>query len=153
MPDNDPELPSPPSPSACPSGLRQLTVGEARELFAAQRQVEKKMLLTNDIRVLVSSVVIAVATSFAVFFAIRSDAQGISDAGVAKSELKIQVVDQKAAATQQELERFQREADRRLSYVEASVNRQDRKLDAVLDKFQIPNPAPAPPPSPLDGGH
>ena len=151
MPDNVPEpLPSPevPSLSASPSGLRQLTVAEARVLFATQQQVEKKMLLTNDIRVLVGSIVVAVATAFAVFFAVRSDAQDIADAGVKTSSLKIEVVDQKAVATQEELARFQREADRRLTYVEASMYRQDRKLDALLSGFKIPNPAPAPPPAP-----
>lgn len=124
-----------PVPPELPSGPRQLT-----------------MLFANDVRVLVGACVVAVAVSFAVFFALDARAQKAVDAGVDESAKKLEVVAQKSSATQDELTRFQGESDRRMTRVENSVMRQDQKLDALLDAFKIRNPAPAPP-LVLDGGH
>lgn len=80
----------------------------------------------------------------ATLWAYRAAAQEARDAGSsAAAEVKRQ-----ADATQRELERFQAEVNARLGRVEESGGRQEQKLDKMLERFQIPNPAPAP----KDGG-
>ena len=53
-----------------------------------------------------------------------------------------------AASTQRELERFEHEVSRRLGRVDEGQQRTDAKLDILLYRLNIANPAPAP----KDGG-
>jgi hypothetical protein len=77
-------------------------------------------------------------------WAYRAAAAEAHDAGVkAAAEVKLQ-----ADATQRELERFQKETAGRMDRFEGAQGRSEKKLDKMLERFQIPNPAPAP----RDGG-
>lgn len=88
--------------------------------------------------------VTAVAIITGTLWAYRAAAAEARDAGVeAAAEVKRQ-----ADATQRELERFQRETSARLDRLEGGQNRSEQKIDKLLERFQVPNPAPAP----KDGG-
>lgn len=61
------------------------------------------------------------------------------------TEARVTVVEQQRAADRSEFNaRFER--------LEAGQNRSERKLDKLLDRLDVPNPTPAPPPA-KDGGH
>lgn len=65
--------------------------------------------------------------------------------------------DRQDAATQAELTRFQHEVDSRMGRVERQGDRMEVKVDALLSRLNIPNPAPYPgptptPPMPTDAG-
>jgi len=74
----------------------------------------------------------------------KAMAQSARDAGVEAAAL----VKREADTTQAELERFQREAAGRFERLEGGQNRSEQKLDALLTRLQVPNPAPMP----KDGG-
>jgi hypothetical protein len=112
-----------------------------RQLSNAAQERERKGSPTMALAMLVGSAVTAVSVSFGAFFVLRAEAQ-TQGAEAAK------VVDLKATATASELERYKGEADGRFKRLEDQGNRNETKLDAVLNALRVPNPAPAP----KDGG-
>jgi hypothetical protein len=105
------------------------------------RERERKGSPLMAVALIVGSAVTAVSISFGAFFVLRGEAyaQGVEAA---------KVTDQKATATQSELERYKGEADARFRRLEAQGDRTEQKVDALLNRFSVPNPAPRP----VDGG-
>lgn len=89
----------------------------------------------------VASVVVAIGTAFGAYTFVLNEAKAQTDAGV-------KLIDQKAEATQGELTRYKSENDARFNRLEHQGDRNEQKLDAMLNAFRVPNPAPAP----KDGG-
>lgn len=104
------------------------------------REVNKSGLWKTSWALIVTASALVTGT----LWAYRAAAAEARDAGTAAAvEVKRQ-----ADATQRELERFQTEVNGRLTRVEESGNRTERKLDKLLDRFDVRNPAP----TPKDGG-
>ena len=144
-----PPLPSPGQPYRADSD-KEPTTGEHRaaEIENALRErephIEKNLREGMSQRLtvgLVGTVVIAVSTAFGAFFVLRAEAQ---TQGVEAAKQ----VDQKATATQDELTRYKAEAAERFKRIEHQGDRTEQKMDALLDRFSVPNPAPRP----KDGG-
>jgi hypothetical protein len=88
--------------------------------------------------------VTAVGIIAGTLWAYRAAAAEARDAGIeAASDVKRQ-----ADATQRELERFESEVHDSLKSTRESQGRTEQKFDRLLERMQIPNPAPAP----KDGG-
>jgi hypothetical protein len=104
------------------------------------REVSKSGLFKTAWALLATAAALVAGT----LWAYRAAAQEARDAGTsAATDVKRQ-----ADATQRELERFQVEVSNRLTGVEQAGNRTEQKVDRLLYRFDIPNPAPAP----KDGG-
>lgn len=78
-----------------------------------------------------------VVASITAWRTVMAEAKANSDAGIAS-------VGMSAAATQRELERFQKEVDVRINRSEAQGDRMEKKVDVLLDRLNVRNPAPAP---------
>lgn len=89
----------------------------------------------------VGSIVGAIGIAFAAYTFIVTEARAQTDAGM-------KVVAQQAANTQAQLESYRKENDARFQRLEHQGDRNETKLDAMLQAFRVPNPAPKPP----DGG-
>src|SRR5690606_22258380 len=95
-------------------------------------------LTLRSLAVAISVVALGV-TSVLIFVDNRVQAQ--TDAGVKVHEARIGTLEQQRAADRTENNaRFER--------LEASQSRAEKQLDALLDRLNVPNPAPAP----KDGG-
>ncbi len=107
---------------------------------------EKAALVKSTTRGLDRNLIIAcsaaVTVSFGAFFSVRSEAKDISDGGVKSSADKL------ASYKQSNDERI---ADLRLVVKETKEDTAaiKRQVEALLERFRVPNPAP---PSPPDGG-
>jgi hypothetical protein len=89
----------------------------------------------------IAMVVVAIGTAFGAYEFILNEARAQTDAGVKGHETRLSAVEQTATADRaQNNTRFQR--------LEEGQLRTDKKLDALLDRLNVPNPAPAP----KDGG-
>lgn len=129
MAELEPPRPSPalpPLPSETPSGVHRV------------------VKLKHDVAILkganlglIGIVVSAIGIAFGGWRAMAADAK---DAGISAA----QDVKREADATQRELERHEAEEESRHRRQEASQDRLEAKLDVMLSRFQIPNPAPAP---------
>lgn len=106
-------------------------------LHAAFRRHDNKLTLRSFL-IAATSVATGVA---AVLLFLDSRVAAATDAGVKVHELRLIAVEQQVPALRQEL-------NTRLERLEAGQARSDVKLDAVLQRFSVPNPAPAP----KDGG-
>lgn len=126
-----------------PASLGDLKkVRRQAEEFREEAKVELKREITrNEAFTALATILGCVATLMSAWFFIIREARAAADAGV-------QAVAQQAKATQAELERFQREAALRLERSESASNRTEVKVDALLEKFRVPNPAPMPKESP-----
>lgn len=82
------------------------------------------------------------AVGFSAYFTVMHEAKAQSDAGIAVSEAKQA---QETAQLKTEVGILKVKTD----YVEGAVQRQEQKMDKLLEALRIPNPAPAP----KDGGH
>lgn len=140
-----PPIPPNPSPGPpfTPDRDKEPTTGEY--LAAAAENVvrefskgsEKKSFLTGFLG-FAGSIVGAIGIAFGVYFAVLGQAQAQVDAGVRN-------VKQQADNTQGDLDRYKKENDARFNRLEHQGDRNETKLDALLNRFSVPNPAPKPP--------
>lgn len=131
--------------------LMQRKLTEAREeSFAA--------MLKSRVVTLVLSGSISLAGVGGAAYAYGKLNDNAKDAGAEGAKVAIAPVEAMAKGTEARTDRLehQRDADRaefeqRFIRLETQGNRQEKKMDALLDRLDVPNPAPAPPPS-KDGG-
>lgn len=107
-------------------------------LIPALRRHDQRAARKTNLKFLAWAV--GVVASGLVFIDNRVRAQ--TDAGVAVHEARIGTLEQ-----QRTLDRT--EANGRFERIEAQGSRTEAKIDALLQRFSVPNPAPAP----RDGGH
>jgi hypothetical protein len=132
--------PPPPAASPQPNGVdlfgpedsqvRQLTVAEAKALLSMQAQRTAKIVTSADVKWFVATMAAVAVASVTGF--INLDARAQEKADKAAGEVAKQLEDHKT------------NEGVRLANVEKTTDRQDRKLDAMLFAFGVPNPAPAP---------
>ncbi len=131
--------------STVPAPLRspeppQIHESPTGEYPVVKRELRRELAL-NELKTVAAIVVASLGIVFGAWRVVISEAKAQTDAGVALVELK-------QAATQAQLDRYERESAARLDRVEAQGTRTDAKLDALLTAFRVPNPAP----TPKDGG-
>lgn len=122
----------------------------ARAAAAAADEVKKQLLLERaadaaswlgKFKALAAAVVVVAGGVVAVLIFVDNRVQAQTDAGVKVHEARIGNLEQQRAADRGENNaRFER--------LEAGQARTDAKLDAILDRLRVPNPAP----TPKDGG-
>lgn len=76
----------------------------------------------------------------------RAEAQTVADAGVRDAKSTAEQVNETLRQRVAMVEKGQLQQADDVREVKQQVNDLNRKLDLVLDKFRIPNPAPAPQP-------
>jgi hypothetical protein len=138
MPAPLPPLPSPGQPYRA-DRPDEPTTGE---YFIAQvenvvRERERKGSPLSAMIVFATGAIGAVSVCFGAYFVVLSAAK-------AEAADQVKVVDQKASATQAQLDRYQSEANNRFERLEHQGNRNEAKLDTLLQALRVPNPAPAP---------
>lgn len=106
------------------------------DLRAARNHVESVMKRGLGVNYITTGASI-IAAAFAVYFAIMREAKAQTDAGIAVSEAN------------QAKETNQLKVDVgvlkvKTDLVESAVQRQEQKMDKLLEVLRIPNPAPAP---------
>jgi hypothetical protein len=106
------------------------------DLRAAQQHVESAMKRGLGLNYVTTGASI-IAAAFAVYFTIMREAKAQTDAGIAVSEAN------------QAKETNQLKVDVgvlkvKTDLVESAVQRQEQKMDKLLEVLRIPNPAPAP---------
>jgi len=101
----------------------------------------KRELNLNELKTIAAIFVAAVGTFFGAYRVVLGEARAQTDAGVSLQA-------QKLAITDADLQAFKRDVTVRFERYENQGNRTEKKMDALLDRFNVPNPAPAP----KDGG-
>lgn len=140
-----PPIPPNPSPGPpfTPDRDKEPTTGEF--LAASAENVvrdlskggEKKSFLAGAIGFF-GSVVAAIGIAFGAYAYVIGEARAQVDAGVKN-------VRQQADTTQGDLDRYKKENDARFNRLEHQGDRNETKLDAMLQAFHVNNPAPKPP--------
>lgn len=133
-----------------PSAERWLSEEESSKVHTlSEREVhfllkEKQNETKNRIdKTVIAAVVGAVGISFTVFFAIQAQAQRTTDAGVSKSHEELisykQVTDERISDLRQAIVEVKKDT------VDAKedAHQANLKLDLLLEKWRMPNPAPA----------
>jgi hypothetical protein len=137
------ELPRPspsPRPRIAPDAELEEPTGEHQASRDFVREVARTGLWKTSWALIITAGAIVTGT----LWAYRAAAAEAHDAGVAAAV----DVKRQADATQRELERFEAEMRDQMTQVRASQGRTEQKFDKLLERMQIPNPAPAP----KDGG-
>lgn len=110
-------------------------------VFPASRDFVRNAALLSTLKA-VGATVVAIAVGSVVGW------RSLSSEARAQARDEVAPLAQSQKATQAELERFQRESSSRFERGEAQGNRLEVKVDALLTRLNVPNPAPAP----KDGG-
>lgn len=123
---------------------------DSREMPVTKGEMRRSFRL-NEVYTLLVAVATAAAALLGAYRLYVSEARAAGAEEAARVQLRVDATQVKADATQRELERYQGEVSARLSRVEAAADdaretgrRNEKKLDRMLDKMEIPNPAPAP---------
>jgi hypothetical protein len=135
-----------PRPSPRPDVRPELEQDPVTGVLPATRDFVREVNATGLWKTSWALICTAAALVGGTLWAYRAAAQEARDAGVAAAA----DVKRQADATQHELERFQLEVTGRMKRVEDGQGRTEQKVDKLLERFQVPNPAPAP--APRDGG-
>lgn len=91
-------------------------------------------LTTNDLKVFVAAITVAIATFFGGYRAVLSEAHAQVDAGV-------EVITAKHDDLRREVERYEKSNDDSLARMERKQERVEQKLDLVLDALRVPKSA------------
>lgn len=134
-------VPPPRSSPQVPRDMPNLPPETPSGVFPATRDFVREAALWSTLKA-VGAFVVAIAVGAVLGW------RTLSSEARAQAKDEVAPIAQKQAATQAELERFQRETALRLERTEAQGTRMETKVDALLTKFNVPNPAPAP----RDGG-
>jgi hypothetical protein len=137
-------MPDRPRPSPRPPTLPELPSEEHTGEHEATRDFVREVARTGLWKTSWALIITAAAIVSGTLWAYRAAAAEARDAGVAAAV----DVKRQADATQRELERFEGEVRDTLKSTRESQGRTEQKFDKLLERMQIPNPAPAP----KDGG-
>jgi hypothetical protein len=142
MPVPVPPLPSPGQPYRSDQA-EEPTTGEylVAQVENVVRERERKGSPLTAVLIFLGGATGAISVCFAAYFIVLAAAK-------AEAADQVKVVDQKASATQAQLDRYQTEANNRFERLEHQGDRNEAKLDTLLQALRVPNPAPAP----KDGG-
>lgn len=123
-------------------------VGYLKAKLAEYEQTLDDALRHHDNRLTFRSIIVAIA---AVAMAVIAALLFIDNRVEAQTTKGVAVEDSRITNLEGQRKSDREENDSRFKRLEEGQLRTDKKLDALLDRLAIPNPAPAPPPT-KDGG-